>query len=211
MHTVTSFQPQGRNRRRVNLFLDGGFAFALSVSVAQEWGLSEGKQLSEAEVAELKRREQEARAMASALRLLSYRPRSEAEVRGRLARHGVDGAVTQAVVSRLAELQYLDDVAFAESWRRAREGSDPRSPWVVRRELRSKGVSQEIADEAVAGLVEEESAYRAAQKGARKLARVGREEFRKKLTGYLAYRGFTPSVVRLTVQRLWQEREEPDR
>ena len=52
----------------------------------------------------------------AALHLLSYRPRSEAEVRRRLARrYSIE--LIERVIAMLREHHYLDDAAFAGYWR----------------------------------------------------------------------------------------------
>ena len=78
MPTITAIRPQKRGKR-VNLFLDGRFAFALAKEMAQ--GLEVGKELSPEQVQALTRNDALERARDFSLRLLSYRPRSEKEVR----------------------------------------------------------------------------------------------------------------------------------
>ena len=56
------------------------------------------------------------RALDSALRFLSYRPRSEQEVRRRLGRQAWPAEVIEAVVARLRAVGLLDDAAFARLW-----------------------------------------------------------------------------------------------
>src|SRR3972149_6499170 len=93
MPTITAIRPQKRGKR-VNLFLDGRFAFALAKGTAQ--GLEVGNELSPEQVQALTRKDTLERARDFSLRLLSYRPRSEKEVRGRLShqvrrRSGTEG------------------------------------------------------------------------------------------------------------------------
>jgi len=55
------------------------------------------------------------------------------------------------------------------------------------------------------GIDDEESAYRAAQKRGRTLAKEDYETFRRKLGAFLRRRGFSYEVVSRTTERLWQE------
>ena len=130
------------------------------------------------------------RARAAALRFLSYRPRSAAEVRSRLT----------------AEQSLVNDAEFARVWRQSRESSNPRSATAIRRELLSKGVSRDIADEASRDVDDRESAYRAGVKHARRLEDLDSETFRRRLWGFLMRRGFSRSLARETVDRLSDER-----
>ena len=142
------------------------------------------------------------RATQAGLRLISYRPRTGEEVRRRLERRFAPATVAQAL-ERLEEQGYLDDAAFAGLWRESRETHRPRSAALIRRELVEKGVSREVAQEAVAGLDDDASAYRAGQGRLRSLQGLDYVAFRRRLESYLKRRGFGGSVTRRTVARLW--------
>lgn len=99
----------------------------------------------------------------------------------------------------------IDDVAFAAFWQDERDSFSPRSERLLRVELRYKGVNPEVIDEALDGIDDEESAYKAAQKRGRILAGEDYETFKRKLGAFLYRRGFSYDVVNRTTKRLWQE------
>ena len=144
------------------------------------------------------------RAHAAALRFLSYRPRSEAEVRTRLRRRFSESLVDQ-VMELLKDESLVDDARFARLWRESRDSFRPRSAWAVKRELIAKGVDGGLASEAVEEIDDNESAYRAGLKPARKNMEAGYPTFRRRLRGYLHRRGFSDSVSRRTIERLWED------
>jgi regulatory protein len=76
-------------------------------------------------------------------------------------------------------------------------------------ELKGKGLALEVIDEVLEGVDEEESAYRAAQKRGRTLAKEDHETFRRKLVAFLRRRGFSYEVIDHTVERLWRELHLP--
>ena len=143
-------------------------------------------------------------ALDAALRFLSYRPRSEAEVRRRLSRRFSHSSVDNAIAN-LREQGLLDDAAFAEFWRQSRERNRPRGASVMRWELLRMGVSREVADDALEGLDEDESAYRAASGISRRLGQPDYDTFQKKLVPYLRRRGFGLETTKGAVRRLWGE------
>ena len=147
------------------------------------------------------------RARAAALRFLSYRPRSEAEVRTRLRRR-FPAPVVQQVIDTLREQDLLNDPTFARQWKEHRESLSPRSASAVNRELISKGVAREVAEVSVREMDDADSAYRAGLKHARRLHSDSFDSFRRKLWGYLQRRGFSSAVARQTIARLWDERRE---
>ena len=145
------------------------------------------------------------KATSLALRYLSYRPRSEFEVSGRLRRR-YDEQVAESVIEWLKERGLLDDRAFALAWSQSRMSFRPRSAALIRRELLQKGVAGETAQATVETLDDEESAYKAGLRAANSLADADYTTFRRRIWGYLQRRGFGQSIVRKTVGRLWEER-----
>lgn len=150
----------------------------------------------------------QAKARQEALRFLSYRNRSSAEVRQKLAPR-YPGEMVEQVIARLVEQGYLDDMAFALEWRRQRERRRPRGQKVMQRELQSLGVDPEVVQEALEGIEEGENAYRAAGAIARRLASSNYGHFRQKVWAFLQRRGFDQSAIRGTVERYWRELANP--
>lgn len=204
MKTITAIEEQKRKRERVSIFLDGRFAFSVGRGVVEERGLHPGQVLSDSRVEELAAADLVGKCLNAALRLLSYRPRSEAEIRTRLSRR-FDGETIEGVIVRLRERQMIDDVAFATFWREERDSFSPRGKRLLKAELRNKGIDPELIDEVLDGIDDEESAYRAAQKRGHTLAKEDYETFRRKLSAFLRRRGFSYEVVNRTTERLWQE------
>ncbi len=142
----------------------------------------------------------------AALRFLSYRARSEAEVRRRLtAKYPL--TVVDAVIESLRRQKLVDDLSFARQWRASRERFRPRASRLVQQELRRLGVPQDLIEDSLIEFDEEANAARAAATVARRLAarNVSQKEFRGKLSAHLQRRGFTGGVVRATVEQLWGE------
>jgi regulatory protein len=205
MKRVTSIETQKAKRGRVNLFLDGAYAFSLSVPVASMAGLHEGQELTSKEVEKLQNDDLLHRSLNSALRYLSPRPRSETEVRNRLRRQDYDADTIQQVIDKLKEQKLIDDADFARFWRENRENFRPRSRRFIEFELRQKGVDADTASGVTEGLDEELNAYRAAQKKSSSLKGQDYHNFRNRLSAFLRQRGFSYEVISCTVNRVWQE------
>jgi regulatory protein len=203
---ITALERQKR-RRRLNVYVDGRFALALALSLAQEKGLHTGMTVSEAELQALREEDERHGAYEAALRLLSYRPRSEKEMRMRLKRRGIAPALVEETVERLRRLHYLDDKAFARFWTESRDSISPRSRGLIRRELLFKGIDAETATSTVEDLDDEEAAYRAASKRLHAFEGLSYDVFRRRLGGFLTRRGFGYNVVRRTLERCWSEIE----
>ena len=147
------------------------------------------------------------RALQVALRYVSFRQRSITEVRRRVGREFSQPVVEQALAS-LKRYGYLDDVDFARRWRDSRERRKPRGRFALRRELRAKGVADNIIDATLEDMDESSSAYRAGERRAQQWLAGGEMDygtFRRKMWDYLRRRGFGSGVIGETVSRLWAE------
>lgn len=203
MGTITALTPQQRNKNRVNVFLDGAFAFGLPIAAAQN--LSLGQQLTPAELEVLKHLDLVDKAKNSALRFLSYRMRSIAEVRQNLKKKEYAPEIIDEAVSQLEAQGWLDDVAFAEYWAEQRETFKPRGRVAVAMELRQKGVERSIIDHVLEDMDEDAAAQQAALKKARSLSHLPQDLFKKKLGQFLQRRGFRYEQIRSATAEAWQE------
>ena len=210
MKKITALR-SGRGRsQRVNIFLDGKFAFSLEAEVAAREGLQTDQELSTERIEALTRHDQLQRCLNAAIHCLSYRPRSESELRVRLHQRGFDGDNTEAAINRLKEQGLVDDIAFAQFWKDNRESFSPRSRGLTGLELRRKGIANDIIDQVVGAINDDDSAYRAALSKTRRLRRSDHESFRRQLGNYLKRRGFSYEVIINTVERVWQEQGNRD-
>jgi regulatory protein len=206
---ITALKVQKRNPNRVNVYLDGEFAFGLARIVAA-W-LQVGQMLTQTQIANLQAKDTDEVAFQSALRLLNIRPRSEQEIQRSLVKKGYSEEVIQATLERLRSGGLVDDAAFARVWVENQNLFRPRGRRALAIELRHKGIADEHIRSALDEELDEgELAFQAAQKYARRLAGLGKIEFRNKLGQFLARRGFSYDTISPTVARIWEEIEVSD-
>ncbi len=206
--TITALRLQKRDKQRVNVYLDGEFAFGVPLDVAAT--LHTGQWLSDEDIERLKALDAYARARDRALRYLAVRPRSTMEVRTYLHRMGFTSDIIEQVIQRLQELNYLNDEAFARFWVEDRERFRPRGPMALRHELRQKGIPPEIIDNVLAHVDVEAGARRALEPKLRQWARLDERTFRKKAQDFLARRGFPYEVIRDVVTDAWEALKTED-
>lgn len=208
MPVITDLRPQKYPRKRINLYLDHQFAFALSADLVEKEALRVGQQLSEEEVAVLPEADLLYQGRNAALSYLSYRPRSEQEIRLRLRRQGLAAEAIDQIMIWLRERKLVDDTAFAQFWLENRDTFRPRSRRMLETEFRQKGIVSHIVKDVLAGVNEEEAAYRVAHKKAAALGAMDYTDFRNKMGPFLQRRGFGYDTVSSVVARLWKERQE---
>lgn len=203
MRKITALQVQKRNPNRVNIHLDGEYAFGLARIVAA-W-LNVGQSLDEEKIAKLQTEDARERAMQQAMLFLSYRARSEKEIRQNLIKHEIPDVVIDETIERLRRNGFANDKQFASAWVENRSTFRPRGRRALALELRQKGIDDSTIESALEDVDEDTLAYEAGQKKARKLKVQEWSEFRKKMSDFLARRGFSYSVIAPIVSRLWNE------
>ena len=196
---ITALKVQEKDKTRVNVFLDDAYAFALTLNAAL--GLRKGQALSEAEIEQLKQADERQKAYTKALFFLGFRSRSRAEVEQYLTEKEYPPAVVEEVVQRLLAEKYLDDETFARQWLEHREHLRPRSARALRYELKQKGVDNAVVNEVVSDVDDEAAAWAAIEPKLARLLTLEPMEFNKKVTGFLARRGFTYDVTRRICKR----------
>jgi len=200
---ITALQAQKRNAQRINVFLDGEFAFGLS-RYAAAW-LQVGQELTPEKIEELQEIDAQEAAYQRALNLIGFRPRSEAEVRQNLQKHATPEEVIAEALARLRDNGLLNDLEFAQAWTENRATFRPRGRRALAIEMRQKGIAQEAIDEALRDLDETDLAYQAALKQSRKYAGLEWLAFRQKMGAFLARRGFAYEATAPAIERVWKE------
>lgn len=201
---ITALTAQKKNPNRINVFLDGEFAFGLARIVAA-W-LRVGQLLTVDQIERLKDQDTFEVAYQKGLHFLSYRARSESEVQKKLRDQGFEEVLVDAVIERLKGNGILGDHQFARDWVENRSTFRPRSKRLMTLELRQKGVAEEEIQKALANAGDENSlAYQTAVPYLRRLAGTDWGTFRKKMAGFLSRRGFSYGTMEPILHQLWEE------
>jgi regulatory protein len=192
---VTRIAKQER-RDRYNIFIDDEFYTALSADLLLESKIGEGDILQTGQLDEFIERDGAGKVVTKALDYVSRRPHSESELRTKLGKKDYDESHIDEAIERLNQLGYVDDEAFARQW--IAERGTQRGKRLLQMELRKKGV----ADAVIEQVLEEDGSDEVSQ--ARELAakRLGRlsghspDVIKRRLTDYLARRGYSYDVIR---------------
>ena len=181
--------------------VDGEAPFRVSEDLARRENLELGMSIEGPQLAALMYEAGCAEAMDRAVHYLSYRPRTGREVRRYLGKHRLAKYADHAI-GRLIELGYLDDRGYAEAFVRERIRLKPRGAPRLVSELLARGIERQTADRAVETVLAEEGVSEqsllrtAATRRAGALGALEPATARRRLSAYLARRGFRAGDIR---------------
>lgn len=206
MAKITALKAQKKNPNRINVYLDGTFAFGISRIVAA-W-LNIGQEVSAEKIAELQNQDTYEVAYQKAVNFISYRSRTAQEIRRKLKGLEYEPDVIEDVIERLIHNHFLGDAGYAQRWVENRSDLKPRSHRLMAMELRQKGIADEDIDRALATAPEdEELAYEALKRRIHRYLQMDFQTYKKKAIAYLGRKGFSYSIISPLLQQVWDEEQ----
>jgi len=210
---ITKISSQKKNVDRYNIFLDETFAFGVDEEVLIRYQLKKGKELSELEITQIQYEEEIGKAFQAAIHYLSFRMRSETEISDHLKKKEWEEPIIQAVLHRLRERQYVNDLEFAYAYVRTQVNGGRKGPSVIRQELRQKGIAEQHIEEAMAEYTESRQIEHAALLGnklAVQNAKLSERLLKQKIEQALLLKGFPFHVISIAMEDIDYEKEEDE-
>ncbi len=206
MPKITSIQAQKNNPERVNIYLDGEFAFGISQEVLLKHGLTKGSELDEQKKQAVLEEEELGKELERAYRYLSYRPRSRFEMEQYFNKHDTPNDLVRMVLEKLEARDYIDDEAFAAWWVEERLDARPKGSLALRQELSQKGIDRKVIDKTLAyyqdRIESEEIVEEVVEKALKRYQKYQGRTLRWKLWQYLARRGYNSETIRQAVDKV---------
>lgn len=203
---VTAMHERRAGSSRYVVAIDGRVAAVVSTELIADLGLRVGAMIDPTLAERLRAEASRLAVFDKAVDLLAARARSTRDLLTRLRRAGAEDGAIAAAVERLQRLGFLDDEAYARNLARSRVVSGGVSKRRIGQELQRRGVSRDVADEAIAETLEEveldeEGAARmAAEKRMRALRSYDAATQKQRLYAFLARRGYAPDVISRVVR-----------
>lgn len=201
---ITALIVQKRNPDRLNVFMDGSFSFSVSHLVGA-W-LKVGQPISQQKIKEMLSADETEKAFQSAVHYLSFRSRSENEIRLNLTKKEFSLFTIEDTINKLKGAGLVNDADFARQWVETRANLKPGSRWLMEYELRKKKVPDDQIHQAFEIIPDDSTlALQAARKRMHQYSHLEKDAFRKKITAFLMRRGFRYDVIRQTLDQIGEE------
>lgn len=195
---VTAIKQQVKRVDRYSIYLDGKYSFSLGEHELLRLGLHSGKELTEEELATYQDESAFGKWFDKTLNLLSFRLRSEWELRDYLRRKDCPPELMDRILNKLSINGYVNDEQFAKRWVENRRLMKATSRRRLSQELRQKRISSDIIDTVLAEDREEIDE----QEVLRQLVEKKRPRYpdQLKLMQYLARQGYSYDDIKQVLQ-----------
>jgi regulatory protein len=195
---ITKIETQKRNPRRRSVFIDGKFAFGLDEEVLYKFELKKGERLTDQQIKNLTKEERKKEAKEVALKILSFRRRTEKQVKEKLQKKGFDEKTIKATIDKLKEFDLINDLEFATSWIKDRLSFKPRGKKLLKQELWKKGIKKEIIEQVTEELCQDEdkSALELLEKINKRYKDLEPKVAKRRMFSFLLRRGFSYETIK---------------
>lgn len=144
---ISDITPQKRTKERFNIYIDGEYALSLNAETIVSSGVKIDMEVSQEFIEALKQEDTHKYALQIALKYISYKARTEKEVRTRLAEF--DEQSIDYAVDMLKGYGYINDREYVEEFVRQYTESGKYGPYAIRYKLIEKGIGGELLQEAM--------------------------------------------------------------
>ncbi|HAP23195.1 MAG TPA: recombination regulator RecX [Lactobacillus sp.] len=196
---------------RFNIYLDGKYAFSVSEDVLIKYRLAKGLELDEEMIEHLQQADLLSKAYNKALDHLSYQLRTKKEIKIYLTKLEVPENDQNQIISKLVELNLLDDLAYAKSYVRTAANTTDKGPFVIAQKLKQKGVAEEFINEALIEFSFEQqvqTALKLAEKFVAKNKKLAFQALKNKLYQHLVTKGFSSETISLVLEELALKKDD---
>lgn len=201
---VTKIESQ-KNKKRVNVYLDGDFAFGLTKEVQYKYNLSKGTEVDNKYIDKVLMAEEQSKCNDTALSFLSYRQRSEKEIINKLKQKEYEENIINNTLEYLRRNNLINDLEFAKSFMRDKINLNKYGPQRIKHELYKKGISSDIAKQIIDEYDHDDEYSNALQLAEKKISSYkndDRNAIYRKLGGFLQRKGYSYGCVSKVLKEL---------
>lgn len=195
---ISSIEIQKRNDNRVNIYIDGEFAFSCSTELVFTHNLKEGKAASIDELMELVNEDNYLKCKSAALKIIEKSYKSEKEVFDKLKLKGYDEKTISKTMAFLADYNFINDENYAAMYIKDKIKSQGRNK--IKHALLRKGIDESVFDEKLKSFSTEEemnTALKLSEKKYKILIKTEKDmkKIYKKLWEYLMRNGYSSDII----------------
>ncbi len=215
MPTITDIRTERIKRRRGRvIYFDDESTLTITEETYLRIGLAVGQSIDTVQLHDIELTDGTTRAREQALCLINYRMRTRKELEQRLRQKEWSSEIITQVVNRLEESGIVDDKRFAHMWVDERLRLKPVGLNRLRQELRRKGIDPDTAESALKEYDDRDEevsrAYDLLHRRSNQYAALEPTVAHRRMSGFLARRGFDHGIIYNVVHRIIDDFKEPN-
>lgn len=195
---ITGIEHQKKDGR-FNIFIDGEFAFGLYRETVYNFGLRINDELTADEIEKMRSEDELNFGKKVAYRFLNYKPRSEKEVRRKLAQKKISEKTIDEIITSLKDLKFIDDENYAKMYVETKVTLKPEGRRVLKMRLADKGINKELSQKTVEDNYSEETEIKKAKdlinKYSKRVKAKTPADKKQKIYRHLLSKGFSYDVI----------------
>lgn len=223
---ISKIERQKKDKQRYSLFVDDQFLLGVDEAVLIHFALHKGQTISQDLLTQIKEAEYHQKVYSKAIQYISYGLRTIKEMRDYLAKIPalnqeelnsqrskeaaeevvtIDESLISDIIERLLKQQYLDDLAYGQSYVRTSALINRKGPSTIHRELLRKGLTEQ---EILTALEEYpmdqqiENIQHLAEKYIRTKKNEPYKRLKNKLFEHLLIKGFDSDLIKQEMEQL---------
>ena len=192
---------KNKHNDKYSVFIDGDFAFSLSMSDILFFKLDIGNEISEKTYTYINNEVVLIKAKNRAVSFLGASKKTEKAVYDKLKECGYAEEISMQVIDDLKKYGYINDLDYARSYIEDRLRFNPKGKYVLKMELKQKGVQDKTIDRAI-DEAEIDECYYIKQLILKKRIDVYDmdDKENKKLYDFLMRRGYSYGIIKETIK-----------
>lgn len=194
---ITKIDTQKR-AGRYNVYLNDKYAFAVSEEVLIRYRLAKGLEIDDGLEKEIVASDDVSKLYSRSLDYLSHQLRAESEVREKLSGISENQNAIDEVIQRLIDEKLIDDQNYADSYVRTMILTSDKGPSVIRRNLKSKKISDQIIEDSVAQFSDDQMKENASKLAEKQFKHYHNQPFKmrmQKVRQSLMVKGFSTDLI----------------
>ncbi len=199
---ITSVIPN-KKKKMLSVYIDGHFGFSIHEDDYLSLNIYEKKEITQEEIDHIKNVVNFRTAKAVAVRYLTLKLRTEAEVASKLISDGFEREIVKKVLEELKSMGYINDELYAQKYIYDRSKLKPQSKRMLKMDLKRRGISDQIIDSVLENWQIDELSL-AESLVRRKFGKYDLEDEKimKRAYSFLHHRGFDFDTINEAINRV---------
>ncbi len=154
MSEITLIEPQKKDSRRCNIYVDGVFYCGIKLEVAVKYHLKTGMEIDKGKLDEIQLETEKSQALDKAMTHISATMKTEKQIKDFLAKKGYTEAVVNYVIEKMKYYNLVDDLAYCRAYVGSVKGKGKRA---LEADLIKRGADKKAIEAALSETEEDEN------------------------------------------------------